>query len=48
MFTGIVRELGRVESVEEDAGSVRLRIAAPETAADAQVGDSVAVSGVWR
>ncbi|TMJ93130.1 MAG: riboflavin synthase [Actinobacteria bacterium] len=46
MFTGIVRELGRVESVEEDAGSVRLRIAAPETAADAQVGDSVAVSGV--
>jgi len=46
VFTGIVRELGRVESVEEDAGSVRLRIAAPETAADAQVGDSVAVSGV--
>ena len=42
MFTGIVRELGRVDAFE---GS-RLVVVAPETAAGAQVGDSVAVAGV--
>ena len=40
MFTGIVRERGRVESFD---GS-RLRVAAPGT--EAAVGDSVAISGV--
>jgi riboflavin synthase len=42
MFTGIVRELGSVEAFD---GS-RLVVAAPETAATAAVGDSVAVAGV--
>jgi riboflavin synthase len=42
MFTGIVRELGTVEAFD---GS-RLVVAAPETAASAAVGDSVAVVGV--
>jgi riboflavin synthase len=46
VFTGIVREVGRVEAVEADDGRVRLRIRAPETAAGAAVGDSVAVGGV--
>jgi riboflavin synthase len=46
MFTGIVRELGRVEVVEEVDQGVRLRVRAPETAASASVGDSVSVSGV--
>jgi len=46
VFTGIVREVGRVESVERGGGGVRLRIRAPETAAGASVGDSVAVAGV--
>jgi riboflavin synthase len=46
MFTGIVRELGRVEGLEEVGDSVRLRVHAPETAAGAHVGDSVAVNGV--
>lgn len=46
MFTGIVRELGRVEAVEETAEGVRLRVSGPETAAGARVGDSVAVNGV--
>ena len=46
MFTGIVRELGSIEGLEETAHGVRLRIGAPETAAGAAVGDSVAVSGV--
>src|SRR5690242_15015051 len=42
MFTGIVREVGRVEAFD---GS-RLVLAASATAAGADVGDSVAVAGV--
>jgi riboflavin synthase len=45
MFTGIVRELGRVASVEGDGGALRLRVEAPATAQSAALGDSVAVSG---
>ena len=44
MFTGIVRERGRVVSAEPNGGGVHLRIAAPETAGAAP-GDSIAVSG---
>ena len=46
MFTGIVRERGRIESVDGGASGVRLVVNAPETAAGASLGDSVAVSGV--
>jgi len=42
MFTGIVRELGTVDAFD---GS-RLLVAAPETAATADVGDSVSLAGV--
>ncbi|HEY8467167.1 MAG TPA: riboflavin synthase [Solirubrobacterales bacterium] len=45
MFTGIVRELGRVESVERTADGARLRIAA-SFAPELAEGDSVAVNGV--
>ena len=45
MFTGIVRERGRVASIEPEDVRVRLEIAAPETAAALAVGDSVSVSG---
>ena len=46
VFTGIVREQGRVAAVYGGTDGVRLEIDAPETAAQASVGDSVAVSGV--
>jgi riboflavin synthase len=46
VFTGIVRELGRVESVEKTDDGVRLRVQGPETAAQVSAGDSVSVSGV--
>jgi riboflavin synthase len=47
MFTGIVREKGRVVSAERngDGGSLALRIAAPHTAAQTSLGDSVSVAG---
>jgi riboflavin synthase len=46
MFTGIVRELGRVESLDGGKTGVTLRIGAPTTAAVTTVGDSVAIDGV--
>ena len=44
MFTGIIHELGRVESVERSGEGARLRIAA-ELAAELGAGDSIAVNG---
>jgi riboflavin synthase len=44
MFTGIVKELGRVENVETSADGARLRIRA-ELASELGEGDSVAVNG---
>jgi riboflavin synthase len=44
MFTGIIKELGRVEAVESSAEGARLRIRA-DLAAELREGDSVAVSG---
>ena len=46
MFTGIVRELGRVESIDASADGARLVVAAPATAPMVALGDSVAVNGV--
>jgi riboflavin synthase len=46
VFTGIVREVGRVETVEEQDGSVRLLVRAPKTASAAAVGDSISLAGV--
>ena len=44
MFTGIVRERGRVVSADRNGGGVHLRISASETA-QAAPGDSISVSG---
>ena len=46
MFTGIVRELGRVISAEGGEDGVRLVVEAPATAAAATLGDSVSIGGV--
>jgi len=47
VFTGIVREKGRVVSaaLNGDGRSLVLRIAAPQTAAETSLGDSVSVAG---
>jgi riboflavin synthase len=45
MFTGIVREVGRVASVDDRGAGIRLELEAPETAAVTALGDSVSVSG---
>ena len=45
MFTGIVRERGRVASMQQEPEGLRLEIDAPETASHLAVGDSVSISG---
>ena len=45
MFTGIVRELGRVEGTDGGPDGILLRINAPEVASSAWIGDSVAING---
>lgn len=46
MFTGIIRELGRVAAVDGGADGVRLTVEAAGTAAQAATGDSVSIDGV--
>jgi riboflavin synthase len=46
MFTGLVREVGTVTSLEGDAEGVRIEIEAPATAGSVQLGDSIAIDGV--
>jgi riboflavin synthase len=45
MFTGIVRELGRVVSAEGDIGGLALVAEAPESASELAVGDSISING---
>jgi riboflavin synthase len=45
MFTGIVRELGRVVSAEGGADGIRLIVEAPVTAAGTTRGDSISLNG---
>jgi riboflavin synthase len=46
VFTGIVRERGRVAALEGGADGVRIVVEAPSTAAQTGVGDSISIGGV--
>jgi riboflavin synthase len=46
MFTGIVRELGRVVSAQPSGGGLALVVEAPRTSQTLAVGDSISVDGV--
>ena len=45
MFTGIVRERGRVASMQQEPEGLRFEIDAPATASQLGIGDSVSISG---
>ena len=45
MFTGIVEELGTVESVEDQGDAIRVTVRAATVLQDAALGDSIAVNG---
>lgn len=46
MFTGIIEELGKIESLSTDIDSGRLKISSKKVLEDTNVGDSIAVNGV--
>ena len=46
MFTGIVREMGRVVGTDGDESGVALQVDAPDTAATTGIGDSISIDGV--
>ena len=46
MFTGIVREVGRVVEIDASEGGARLTIEAPDAASASAIGDSVSIDGV--
>ena len=46
MFTGIVREVGRIVETSGDDDGLMVRVAAPATAGTTGVGDSIAIAGV--
>ncbi len=46
MFTGLVEEVGTIESIAESGGNHRITIHAPNSAKELKEGNSVAVSGV--
>jgi riboflavin synthase len=46
MFTGIVREVGRVVAIDGGSDGRSLVVEAPATAAETGIGDSVAIGGV--
>src|SRR5438132_12991125 len=45
MFTGIIEELGVVESLEDQGDAVRLSVRGELVTSDAGLGDSIAVNG---
>jgi riboflavin synthase len=45
MFTGIVEELGTIESIEDQGDAIRLTIRAGTVLEDAGLGDSISVNG---
>ncbi|MGA7709686.1 MAG: riboflavin synthase, partial [Acidobacteriaceae bacterium] len=46
MFTGIIEETGRINSIDLIAGTRRIEVSAKEILHGLRIGDSVAVNGV--
>jgi riboflavin synthase len=48
MFTGIVKKIGKIESIEANAEGIFLKVNAEELAAKANIDDSVCINGVCQ
>ncbi len=46
MFSGIVEEIGRIQSISDCAGGRRMKISAKTVLGELKIGDSISVSGV--
>jgi riboflavin synthase len=48
MFTGIIKEIGSIASIQKKGGGITMTINAPKCAAELSVDDSVSVNGVCQ
>lgn len=48
MFTGIIEEIGIIESIKSIGGGIRIKISAPKSSRELKVNDSVAINGVCQ
>lgn len=48
MFTGIITEIGKVESINRVGNGLRLKVNGPQSSAGLNVNDSVAINGVCQ
>jgi len=48
MFTGIVKEIGTINSVQKKGGGLLIRVSAPKCSLDLDIDDSVAMNGVCQ
>ncbi len=46
MFTGLIREIGRVAKLERRDKTLRLYVESPKTTENCEIGDSISISGV--
>lgn len=46
MFTGLIREIGTVRKLERHSKAIRMSVDCPQTAENAEIGDSISISGV--
>ena len=46
MFTGIVEEIGSIESIQTSSDAIQLKIKAQKILSDTAIGDSISVNGV--
>lgn len=46
MFTGLIKEIGKVAKLEKNESGATLKITCPKIISEIQIGDSIAVSGV--
>lgn len=46
MFTGLIKEIGKIAKLEKNESGATLKITCPKIISEIQIGDSIAVSGV--
>ena len=48
MFTGIIEEIGNIESISKKGGGLRIHVSAPKSTSELDINDSVAINGVCQ
>jgi len=48
MFTGIIEEIGKIESISKKGGGLRIHVSAPKSIGELNINDSIAINGVCQ